>query len=121
MDEKEYALKKLSFDNFEEMGGNSLLLNIIETMNEISIGKLIKNDNLVDFKDVSFSQENNKIVIEILMDYFDCGDLRSKFNLIIKGLINEKYKNNAFFKESEVINYLKQIVNAVKELHKNNM
>jgi serine/threonine protein kinase len=112
LENKQYALKRLFFDNFDDMGN---------TMNEISIGKLIKNDNLVDFKDVSFSQENNKIVIEILMDYFDCGDLRSKFNLIIKGLINEKYKNNAFFKESEVINYLKQIVNAVKELHKNNM
>jgi len=99
--DKPYALKELKFNDFQL---------IEDTINEISIGKLIKNENLVKVIDQKMTKINNDLyMVYIVMEFCNFGDFR---NFLEKRKETEKY-----FTEMEALDYMFQIANGLKSLH----
>ncbi len=105
---EKFGLKKIFIQDFVDLNNN---------MNEIMIGKLLKNENIVHYIDVKFQKERiDKIdyfVVCILMDFFENGDLNE--------YLKKRNLENNIFKEDEVIDLFLQLSNGLMELHKNSM
>ncbi len=104
--DREYALKKINILLFED---------VEKVMNEIMIGKLIRNNNLVNYEKVNFAQDkiNKTFNIEIIMEFFENGDLCD--------YLKYRLDNNSIFSQEEVLDYMKQLISAIKSLHSYNM
>jgi serine/threonine protein kinase len=99
-------MKKIKIKLFED---------VEKVMNEIMIGKIIKNNNIVHYEKVMFLEDKiqKEYCISIIMEFFENGDL---FDYLDKRL-NE----GLYFTQPEVLDYMKQLTFAIKSLHSFNM
>jgi serine/threonine protein kinase len=82
------------------------------SLKEVLNGR-IKHDNLVYYENAETDEEivNNekKYCLNIHMDYFDSGDLKS--------FLKNKNLENSFLSEIEALDFMKQISSGLKGLH----
>ena len=81
------------------------------SFNEVRLLASLKHQNIIYYNE-AFYDENEKI-LNIVMEYADDGDLRTK--------ISETLKNHLSFEESTIWNVLIQTLEGLKYLHKNNI
>ena len=112
--QKEYALKRISIN---EENDNAKRISIIEEnynklslfMNEVNILKKIDHPNIISFRGAF--KDKNKEVLNIITEYVDNGDLGQ--------LLNQNHKNEKYFEENQLLDWLIQCCLALKYLHGN--
>jgi serine/threonine protein kinase len=104
--EKQYAMKKIRIKLFED---------VEKVMNEIMIGKIIKNNNIVHYEKVMFLEDKiqKEYCVDIIMEFFENGDLFD--------YLNKRYNEKLYFTQLEVLDYMKQLTLAIKSFHSFNM
>ena len=95
----------------------SVVINILgekekqNSFNEVRLLASLKHQNIIYYNE-AFFDENEK-TLNIVMEYADGGDLRTK--------ISDTLKNHLSFEESTIWNVLIQTLEGLKYLHKNNI
>ncbi|KAM3128741.1 hypothetical protein pb186bvf_019153 [Paramecium bursaria] len=99
-DNFEYALKKVNLNNLSDKEKQNAL-------NEVRILASIRHPNIISYKEAFIDANTNHLCI--IMELADNGDLLQK--------IQKYQKNNASFKETEIMRTALQMASALKALH----
>jgi len=103
-DHKIYAMKSVVINILNEKEK-------LNSFNEVRLLASLKHQNIIDYKESFF--DNNANTLNIVMEYADDGDLRSKISKISKEHLS--------FEETTIWNVLIQTLEGLKYLHKNNI
>ena len=103
-DHKIYAMKSVVINILNEKEK-------LNSFNEVRLLASLKHQNIIDYKESFF--DNNENTLNIVMEYADDGDLRSKISKIAHDHLS--------FEETTIWNVLIQTLEGLKYLHKNNI
>ena len=103
-DHKIYAMKSVKINILNEKEK-------LNSFNEVRLLASLKHKNIIDYKESFF--DNNENTLNIVMEYADDGDLRSKISKISQEHLS--------FEETTIWNVLIQTLEGLKYLHKNNI
>ena len=103
-DNKIYAIKRVQISNMSEKEKSNAL-------NEVRLLSSINHQNIIGYKE-SFYDEQTQ-TLNIVLEYADGGDLRSK--------IQERLKTKRYFKENEIWGIFIQLITGLRYLHAHNI
>ena len=103
-DNKIYAIKRVHISNMSDKEKSNAL-------NEVRLLSLINHQNIIGYKE-SFYDEQSQ-TLNIVLEYADGGDLRSK--------IQERLKTKRYFKENEIWGMFIQLITGLRYLHAHNI
>ena len=103
-DNKIYAIKRVHISNMSDKEKSNAL-------NEVRLLSSINHQNIIGYKE-SFYDEQSQ-TLNIVLEYADGGDLRSK--------IQERLKTKRYFKENEIWGVFIQLITGLRYLHAHNI